>query len=261
MSKSDSELSFNRLIETISIFVALGIMVVIGFYTLQFQNNPLGGTAAFGAFGDYIGGLVNPILGFSTVMLLIYSIRLQMKELRESTEALQASQEAHEDQVKVSTGLLNEAKKANADQLKKMQGDVIRSQLTKHAEMLTNEHIKLMGKGFLPQSGDNLSLDQILMMKRRNLNKIAQTYIDGFPSQMDTQNEKLLVVKIHLLTVKEKVHLTTLTLIDLLPMLELPSLKALWEDRIHDMLADYEDLRIFTNEEVFTYAQKLSAED
>jgi len=259
MEKAES--AFKTLINTVAFVVVIGTFIVISVYIYQFHNGSLGGTASFGAFGDYIGGLLNPIFGFSTVILLIYSIRIQMKELGESTDALKASQKAHEEQVKVSAGLLEEAKKANADQLKKMQDDVIRSQLTKHAEMLTNEHIKLMSKGFLQHAGENLSLDQLLIMKRRNLNQIPQNYIDGFPSLMGLQNEKFLVVKVHLLTVKEKVHLTTLTLIDLLPMLELPSLKELWLDRIHDILADCEDLRIFTNEEVFDYTQKLSAED
>lgn len=255
-----TESKFKSLINTLALLVAFGVMAVISIYIYRFQHNSLGGTASFGAFGDYIGGLLNPILGFATVILLIYSIRIQMRELRDSTEALQKSQKAHEEQVKVSAGLLNEAKKANTDQLNRMQDNSIREQLTRNAEMLINEHIKLMEKGFLPHAGDYLSLNIILMMKRRNLNQIAQSYIDGFPSLMTMENDKFLIVKIQLLTVKEKVELAALTLIDLLPMLELPSLKELWIDRIHEILVDCEDLRILTNEEVFFYTQQLSPE-
>jgi hypothetical protein len=49
-------------------------------YLNQFPGD-YGDQAAFGAFGDYVGGLLNPVLSFFAVGLLIYSVIIQRKEL------------------------------------------------------------------------------------------------------------------------------------------------------------------------------------
>lgn len=41
-----------------------------------------------GQLGDFLGGTLNPIFGFATVCLLLWSIFIQKKELREATSAL-----------------------------------------------------------------------------------------------------------------------------------------------------------------------------
>lgn len=41
-----------------------------------------------GQLGDFLGGTLNPIFGFATVCLLLWSIFIQRKELRETTAAL-----------------------------------------------------------------------------------------------------------------------------------------------------------------------------
>lgn len=68
---------------------AIGILIL---YFLNF-NSGWGTQETFAQFGDFIGGTLNPILGFATVALLIWSIRLQMKELRLTREELAATKE------------------------------------------------------------------------------------------------------------------------------------------------------------------------
>lgn len=43
-----------------------------------------------GAFGDFIGGVLNPIFGFITIMILLYTMSLQTDELKNSVKALNA---------------------------------------------------------------------------------------------------------------------------------------------------------------------------
>lgn len=48
----------------------------------------------WGQFGDYVGGILNPLFSLTALFALLYTIKLQSKELHESTEQLKASAEA-----------------------------------------------------------------------------------------------------------------------------------------------------------------------
>ncbi|WP_340121322.1 putative phage abortive infection protein [Methylobacter svalbardensis] len=52
----------------------------------------------WGQFGDYVGGILNPLFSLTTIFALLYTIILQSKELRESTEQLRLSAEAFQKQ-------------------------------------------------------------------------------------------------------------------------------------------------------------------
>lgn len=77
-------------------------LVVISLFKTQFWGKSLATEAAsWGQVGDYFGGLVNPIIGLATVILIFISIRIQQIELRESIGQIrvaneQASQQSFE---------------------------------------------------------------------------------------------------------------------------------------------------------------------
>jgi hypothetical protein len=65
--------------------------------------------AAWGQFGDYVGGVINPVVGLITIWLLTASLKQSQQEMALTTKALkdaEASQKATEaalrDQIKVS---------------------------------------------------------------------------------------------------------------------------------------------------------------
>src|SRR4051812_28622631 len=74
----------------IHIFAVITVILIIAIYSAKFF--PIFGaqlsedTAVWGQFGDYIGGTLNPILSFISVVLLIQSLKLQ----NEANEALKA---------------------------------------------------------------------------------------------------------------------------------------------------------------------------
>ncbi|NLQ23416.1 hypothetical protein HGO26_11085 [Shewanella sp. S-1] len=83
------------------------------FYFANF-NEGVPNQEKFGQFGDYLGGVLNPVLGFATVGLLIWSLRMQReelaltrKELEETKKEIALSRKAMEAQV---THLEKEAK-------------------------------------------------------------------------------------------------------------------------------------------------------
>jgi hypothetical protein len=56
-------------------------------------NNGFGKQETFGQFGDFVGGVLNPFLTFLTIFLLVWSITIQVRELRSTNEQLKASRE------------------------------------------------------------------------------------------------------------------------------------------------------------------------
>lgn len=89
-SEKKEQFELNSVV-VIAIFGAIvAIFIVVGAYRLNFSSNLFSSkTAVWGAFGDYIGGVLNPMFGFITIMILLYTVYQQSKELRKSTKALE----------------------------------------------------------------------------------------------------------------------------------------------------------------------------
>lgn len=81
--KSDSWLGYAPLIAG-SIAVVLMFAYALVFSALSWTDNP----ASWGAFGDYIGGLLNPTIALFTLMVAVQVWRLQKKELKETKDTL-----------------------------------------------------------------------------------------------------------------------------------------------------------------------------
>jgi hypothetical protein len=69
------------------------VLIVLGgavaFYLTQFPNGLSDKQSVWGQFGDFVGGLVNPIIGFFTIWLLAVSLRQNHKALRQANAALE----------------------------------------------------------------------------------------------------------------------------------------------------------------------------
>lgn len=70
------------------------MVIVVALYFYQFNTIFNGQQDAWGQFGDYIGGILNPLFSFTALCALLYTIKLQSKELHESTEQLKRSAQA-----------------------------------------------------------------------------------------------------------------------------------------------------------------------
>lgn len=88
------------------ILLAIVAVSLLGLYFMNF-NGGWGNQGDFGTFGDFLGGVLNPILGFATVWLLIWSLKMQREELALTRCELEGTKEAMQAQV---THLQNEAK-------------------------------------------------------------------------------------------------------------------------------------------------------
>lgn len=73
--------------------------LVIGFYIWNFRGGLTSSQDIWGQFGDYTGGILNPIIAFLALVALLQSIRIQGRELQFSTRELRNSAEALKGQV------------------------------------------------------------------------------------------------------------------------------------------------------------------
>lgn len=68
---------------------------------------PMFNQERLGQLGDFLGGTLNPIFGFATVYLLLWSVFIQRKELSLTRDELKKSAAALTDQVKLATDEYN----------------------------------------------------------------------------------------------------------------------------------------------------------
>lgn len=77
---------------------ALGALVVIVviYFVVRIGLTPTRDPAVWGAFGDFLGGTLNPILSLITIVLLVNSIRIQNYELGEASQQMKLTREVHQ---------------------------------------------------------------------------------------------------------------------------------------------------------------------
>lgn len=86
-----------------------GVIILVGSLLWRYFSlfdGTWGDQTLFAEFGDFVGGTLNPVLGFATIALLVWSINVQMRELRLTREEVAAtkneaamSRKAMQDQV------------------------------------------------------------------------------------------------------------------------------------------------------------------
>jgi hypothetical protein len=76
-------------------------------WNVFFNRSQLNGD--WGTFGDYIGGILNPVIALGALYLIAQTYKLQKKELAETIKLLKISTDAQDKQIKLAaiTALLN----------------------------------------------------------------------------------------------------------------------------------------------------------
>ncbi|QET03912.1 hypothetical protein FOB72_17240 (plasmid) [Cupriavidus pauculus] len=97
LSEMDDEDGSNDLksaAEVFRIVIYIAISVVAA-YALNFISLPFSEKGeAWGQFGDFIGGTINPVVGLATVYLVLVTVKLQRRELQASLRELRISNKA-----------------------------------------------------------------------------------------------------------------------------------------------------------------------
>ena len=98
------------------------VLVVVGFYFFNFNfhllknenwpdifKNLSKNTGSWGTFGDYVGGILNPVIAAFAFYLIAETYKLQKRELESTSSLLEVSTDAQNKQIKLAalTALLN----------------------------------------------------------------------------------------------------------------------------------------------------------
>ena len=76
-----------KILPILIIFVTILTFLLLSVYWFQFSNGfNLGTTTNFAEFGSYLGGSLGPILSFATLIIVIQTLKLQLKEISDSKQ-------------------------------------------------------------------------------------------------------------------------------------------------------------------------------
>ena len=73
---------------------AVGTCVIIAYFWFFHSLPPASNPDKWGTFGDYFGGLMNPVVAFAAFYWLTQSVKLQKAELKETRDELRKAAEA-----------------------------------------------------------------------------------------------------------------------------------------------------------------------
>jgi uncharacterized membrane protein len=79
-------------------FIAAAAFVALLTYVLKFGTSLSSDRDEWGVFGDYLGGVLNPLVGIVTVLLVLINVRLQRQELKNSLQEMRSSNNALKEQ-------------------------------------------------------------------------------------------------------------------------------------------------------------------
>lgn len=82
-----------RQLTQMTILAFVIILLVAGLYFFHFDGELSQSPNKWGLFGDYMGGVLNPIIGFLALIALLMTIVLQSKELAATREEMKMSRE------------------------------------------------------------------------------------------------------------------------------------------------------------------------
>jgi hypothetical protein len=97
-NKTKGRNSFHLLLGGLLIFALLCLLVTASTY-FYFFSGPIGNQETFAQFGDFMGGVLNPIFSFLTIFLLVGSLALQRQELSKVIEELELTRHVHQSTV------------------------------------------------------------------------------------------------------------------------------------------------------------------
>lgn len=92
----DENSTLDKIIKYFPHFAISITVLMFAIYFIRFHGG-LGDHNAFGTFGDFFGGILNPMLTFFTILLLLRQLSYQQNELNVTLDELRKTSEIHEE--------------------------------------------------------------------------------------------------------------------------------------------------------------------
>jgi Putative phage abortive infection protein len=162
---------------TLLAYIGIGVAIlVVMVYAIWFRGPLSADPAAWGQFGDYVGGVLNPTFSFLALLALLATFGLQVRELRISAKELKNSADAL---VKQNETLRRQTFEATFFQLLRLHNEIVlaieipsrslrgRAAFQFFLEQLEGQLIKAAGRTNLLNATDNFE-------------RVASTYNDFY---------------------------------------------------------------------------------
>lgn len=80
----------------------IGLFVlIVGFYSINIEGSLSSDTTDWGTFGDYVGGIANPVIALIVLYYVYRTFLSQRQQLKEAREEFRKSREEQEKQTKI----------------------------------------------------------------------------------------------------------------------------------------------------------------
>lgn len=89
----------NRVLTVIAILAAMILIVPIVGYVLMYGSSPAYSHEKWAQFGDFLGGVLNPLYAFLAFLALLYTINIQRTELKQARAEFRRSADAAQQQI------------------------------------------------------------------------------------------------------------------------------------------------------------------
>ena len=167
--------------------ICLIVLVVIGFYFVNFHSGLSGKNEVWGTFGDYFGGILNPVIAAFAFYLIAKTYELQKTELEATRSLLEVSTNAQKDQIKLAalTALLN-------------------SNLMR-IDTLNAESFVYKGKLPLPQK--TTMVDRIQEMERDRLTMATNPGLDRINTRLDDIESEIEKLQFENISLEEQIKI------------------------------------------------------
>lgn len=154
----------------------VGIAVaVVGFYMFNFHKGLSVENEIWGTFGDYVGGILNPVIAGFAFYLIAETYKLQKKELEATRKLLQVSADAQKDQIKLAalTARLN-LNLTKISLLKTENFELLKESSTKSTDIESrgvNELEEIFNSAFRTKEENNIltNQDKIQLLTEKNI--------------------------------------------------------------------------------------------
>jgi hypothetical protein len=80
-----------NLLLVLLLIAGFALIAAVSWYAFRFGPEPSGSREVWGQFGDYLGGTLNPIFGFLTLVAIVMTLAVQSRQLEISHEQLSLS--------------------------------------------------------------------------------------------------------------------------------------------------------------------------
>ena len=209
-----SKKPWNKEFFAVSCLIGVFVAATWGYYFWTFAGQGTGDQGTFGTFGDFVGGVLNPILSAVTVLYLVRSFAIQ-------SEALAKSERFHTEQ----------QEQAKAEQERHQLEEFVRKYIDQISSMLKAPMYRFSHLG----ESIHCSLEQLFFDHRlpRTPDMVMRMNVlqEGLPFRNLPSQEAVHMVSLH-----QKYEIMQTVARKLIPYLAVPELRAAWLGEIADLV-------------------------